>query len=89
MTPPTSKRPKRPTAKRMGRPTKGATPAEKIRAVRFTEADLAAVDAIIADEQKHMRERGSMIAKLTFADVIRSLVQQEAQRRGLDFAAAS
>lgn len=78
-----AKAPPKAAAKRMGRPTKGEVKAEQVLAVRVTDADRSLIESIIEDEQRQVEARGGMSGRLTIADVIRSLVRQEAQRRGL------
>lgn len=81
---------KRPTkAKRTGRPLKGDAPTEHVRSIRFTEDDVEMIKAIIANEQERAKERGAlMVSRMTWADVLRSLIRQEAERRGLTEAMA-
>jgi hypothetical protein len=78
---------KKRTAKKTGRPVKGDAPVEQVRSVRFTSDDCALVDAIISDEKKRAAATGGLMARLTFADVLRALVRQEAERRGISSAA--
>lgn len=66
-----------------GRPRKSPSEASKVRAVRFTPEDCEMIDAIIADEQERVKGAKGLQARLSLADVLRSLVRQEAERRGL------
>lgn len=53
---------------------------------RWTDTDKALLDALVDAERARLREVGLLPAsadRVTAADVLRSLVRQEAQRRGL------
>ena len=92
MTPPSSK-PARKPVKRMGRPPKPpADVAANVITTRWTDADKALLEAILASERERLEASGILSGsaeRVNVADVLRSLVRQEAERRGLDFAAAS
>lgn len=83
----TAAKPGKTPTKRMGRPPKASAAAERVLAVRFTETDRGLLAAIIEDEKRREVERGSMSSGPTIGDVIRALVRQEAERRGLSSAA--
>ncbi|RYZ46000.1 MAG: hypothetical protein EOO72_02950 [Myxococcaceae bacterium] len=68
---------------KLGRPLKGPAPTEQVRSIRFTAEDCELIKTIIEHEQERVREQSGIATRLTFADVLRSLVRQEAQRRGL------
>lgn len=70
-------------AKPTGRPLKGDAPTEHVRSIRFTGEDVEMIKAIIANEQERARKQGGLMIRMTWADVLRSLVRQEAERRGL------
>lgn len=90
MTPPT-KSTRKPAAKRTGRPVKPAGQvAGNVLTTRWTDADKATLDALIADERARLEAAGILrdsAARVAAADVLRSLVRQEAERRGLSTAA--
>ena len=77
------KRPVKAPSKRTGRPLKGDAPTEHVRSIRFTDDDVEMIKAIIANEQARVQRQGGLQVRMTWADVLRSLVRQEAQRRGL------
>lgn len=66
-----------------GRPRKSAAEASKPRAVRFTPEDCEIIEAIIADEEARARKENRLQSRVSLGDVLRSLVRQEAERRGL------
>lgn len=74
-------------ARKMGRPPKnGAGAAERVVGLRLAAPDLALLEAIIASEQEKLRASGIMSAVaelLRPADVLRSMIREEAKRRGL------
>ncbi|RYE95424.1 MAG: hypothetical protein EOO77_42880, partial [Oxalobacteraceae bacterium] len=76
-----------PAAKRpTGRPKKAASEvAEHTVAVRFTEGGKAVLESLLESERLLLRQRGTSpedAARLSAAHLLRSLVYQEAQRRG-------
>ena len=80
----------KPAPARTGRPPKGEGAAEHLMSIRWTEADKAMLDALVADERAKLEGHGILpdaAARVAAADVIRSLVRQEVQRRGLSTAA--
>lgn len=87
----TKKQPK-PKA-RMGRPPKSAGGAAEYNVgLRLAPPDKALLEAILADEQVKLRESGIMSAVadlLRPADLVRSLIREEAKRRGLPALAAT
>jgi hypothetical protein len=53
---------------------------------RWTDADKALLEALVESERAKLREAGILSAtadRVGAADVLRSLVRQEAERRGL------
>ena len=91
VTPPASKTSRRPT-KRPGRPPTGADVAAHVISTRWTDADKALLEALVTRQRAVLVANGVMSVaaeRLTAADVLRSLVRQEAERQGLDLAAAS
>ena len=62
---------------------KGDAPTEHVRSIRFTDDDVELIKAIIVNEQARVQGQGGLQVRMTWADVLRSLVRQEAQRRGL------
>lgn len=77
----------------MGRPPK---PPEEVAAhlitTRWTDADKALLEALVTRQRAVLVANGVMSVaaeRLTAADVLRSLVRQEAERQGLDLATAS
>jgi hypothetical protein len=84
---PAVKPPRKPVAKRTGRPAKQAGEvAGNVLTTRWTDSDKAALDALIADERARLEAAGILrdsAARVAAADVLRSLVRQEVERRGL------
>lgn len=70
-----------------GRPPKDAHgAADHIIGLRLTPPDKALLDAIVGQEQDKLRAAGMMTAVAGLvrpADVLRSMIREEAQRRGL------
>lgn len=83
---PSPKSTRKPAHKRGGRPLKGDKPAEHLMTTRWTDTDKGLLDALVADERAKLEAAGIMqetAARVAAVDVLRSLVRQEAQRRGL------
>lgn len=82
---------KKPSAKSThragGRPPKGDSAALHTLSIRFTESDWARLEGLVSDQQAKVAPLG--VTSYSAADMVRLLVRQEAERRGLDFAAAS
>lgn len=90
MTRPSTAKSKAKVSPRMGRPPKGEAPAARLMSVRWTDADRALLDALVASERARLEAAGIMpdtAARVAAADVLRALVRQEAERRGLSSAA--
>lgn len=80
---------KKPAPARMGRPPKGQTAAGHLMSIRWTEADRAILDALVTSERARLEAAGILpdaAARIAAADILRSLVRQEAERRGLSAA---
>lgn len=85
VTPPASKTSRRP-AKRPGRPPTGADVAAHVISTRWTDADKVLLDALVTRQRSVLVANGVMSVaaeRLTAADVLRSLVRQEAERQGI------
>lgn len=69
-----------------GRPKQGPEAASLVVTTRWTPSDKALLETLIASERARLEAAGIMsgtAARVAAADVLRSLVRQEAERRGL------